>query len=310
MGFINLDLEELLNGGDFSPLVLKNEGTVQYKRVKLDPPQMGFFTEVTVTRLQDGTKWLDFLSDKYVPNKELMDFIAYCYERWGLDSQGRGVPSDDDVPRLKDGSFGRTWEYVKIAQIKRPENLMLSIALRIIIENEEMSNFINQLAKGFVRSAVNQVGRDGGRVISNSLYNGKNQASASNFGGATEFNQQGGVFPAHASSTSVPFTTGKMVWLIAICFFLNIVGSLGVLIYGLAKYFTTSEKMVWKESVPLYASDRRYKSGARYMGSSNVTKSVVVNASPHALEINKRNGKIAMIIGGVFLLFFAVLMIV
>ncbi len=32
-----------------------------------------------------------------------------------------------------------------------------------------MSFFIN-LAKGFIRSAVNQVGRDGGRVISNKLY--------------------------------------------------------------------------------------------------------------------------------------------
>ena len=30
--------------------------------------------------------------------------------------------------------------------------------------------FITQLGKGFIRSAVNQVGRDGGKVISNSLY--------------------------------------------------------------------------------------------------------------------------------------------
>lgn len=33
-----------------------------------------------------------------------------------------------------------------------------------------MSKFLNNLAKGFVRSAVNQVGRDGGRVISNKIY--------------------------------------------------------------------------------------------------------------------------------------------
>ena len=30
-----------------------------------------------------------------------------------------------------------------------------------------MGNFTEDLAKGFVRSAVNQVGRDGGKVISN-----------------------------------------------------------------------------------------------------------------------------------------------
>lgn len=31
-------------------------------------------------------------------------------------------------------------------------------------------SFIDNLAKGFVRSAVNQVGRDGGKVISNKIY--------------------------------------------------------------------------------------------------------------------------------------------
>ena len=33
-----------------------------------------------------------------------------------------------------------------------------------------MGSFINELAKGFVRSAVNQVGRDAGRVVSNNIY--------------------------------------------------------------------------------------------------------------------------------------------
>lgn len=32
------------------------------------------------------------------------------------------------------------------------------------------SSFFGQLAKGFIRSAVNQVGRDGGRVVSNQIY--------------------------------------------------------------------------------------------------------------------------------------------
>lgn len=33
-----------------------------------------------------------------------------------------------------------------------------------------MGSFINGLAKGFIRSAVNQVGRDAGRVVSNNIY--------------------------------------------------------------------------------------------------------------------------------------------
>jgi len=42
-----------------------------------------------------------------------------------------------------------------------------------------MSNFLNNLLKGFVRSAVNQVGKDGGKVISNQIY-GNNHATPVN----------------------------------------------------------------------------------------------------------------------------------
>lgn len=306
MTFIDLNLDELLNSGTFSPVTLQTGEHILLKNVNLDPPQMGMFTEVNVSKLPDGTVWLDFFSLKYAPNKTVMDFMAYCYERWGLDSQGRGAPTDADVSRLKDGTFGRSWDNVKIVQFKRPGHLALSITLRIIIDNEDMSNFINQLAKGFVRSAVNQVGRDSGRVISNTIYNGQNYVPVSDVTEPSQTRHQSGDFPSNAYSKTVPFTTGKIVWLVVLCIFFNIIGSIGVLIYGIAKYFTTSDKMVWQESVPMYASDRRYKSGQRYMGSSEVKKSVVVNASPEAIAINKRNGKIAMIIGGAFTLLIAI----
>ena len=39
-----------------------------------------------------------------------------------------------------------------------------------------MSNFLSNLLRGFVRSAVNQVGKDGGKVISNQIY-GNNHAT-------------------------------------------------------------------------------------------------------------------------------------
>ena len=43
-----------------------------------------------------------------------------------------------------------------------------------------MSNFIVQLIKGFFRSAVNQVGRDGGKVISNKVYGDKHKTPINN----------------------------------------------------------------------------------------------------------------------------------
>ena len=38
-----------------------------------------------------------------------------------------------------------------------------------------MEKFILSLIKGFFRSAVNQVGRDGGKVISNKVYGNKHR---------------------------------------------------------------------------------------------------------------------------------------
>lgn len=133
--FFNIDLDELINSGVFISNSLDNIGPALQKRVQLIPPQMGMFTDVDVTKLPDGTIWLDFLSSKYAPNKNLMDFMAYCYKKWGLDSQYRGMPSNKDVEDLRRGCFARTWSKVKILQIKRPEHVALSIVLRIIIDN-------------------------------------------------------------------------------------------------------------------------------------------------------------------------------
>ena len=43
-----------------------------------------------------------------------------------------------------------------------------------------MGSFLAQLTKGFIRSAVNQVGRDGGKVISNRIYGDKHSTPIRN----------------------------------------------------------------------------------------------------------------------------------
>ena len=45
-------------------------------------------------------------------------------------------------------------------------------------------SFLKNLAKGFIRSGVNQVGRDGGRVISNQVYGDKHSIPIRNVGQA------------------------------------------------------------------------------------------------------------------------------
>ena len=50
--------------------------------------------------------------------------------------------------------------------------------------------FLTSLAKGFVRSAVNQVGRDGGKVISNQLYGNKHSTPLRNINGDNTYNDK------------------------------------------------------------------------------------------------------------------------
>lgn len=190
-----------------------------------------------------------------------------------------------------------------------------------------MASFMNNLAKGFIRSAVNQVGRDGGRVISNKIYNNQNytpvadatQSAAPHnpyYGsqGAAPASNTGYVkdrqdLPQNAVSAIKPFSTGKIIGLICISLMLSFFGAAGVLIYGIATYITRMEKMEWFVRQPVYVPDRRHRSGRRLDGYVEVKQKALVSATPEAIAISKRNGIIAMCIGAVGCLVFAAYMI-
>ncbi|MCD8288869.1 MAG: hypothetical protein LUC49_05785 [Prevotella sp.] len=56
-------------------------------------------------------------------------------------------------------------------------------------------SFFGSLARGFVRSAVNQVGRDSGRVVSNSIYGDKHAIPVRHVGSAAEVIEENGLQP-------------------------------------------------------------------------------------------------------------------
>lgn len=160
-----------------------------------------------------------------------------------------------------------------------------------------MASFTKQLAKGFVRSAVNQVGRDGGRVISNQIYNGKNYVPISNVGQqSSQTPPAPNIIPDNAVSTTKPFS-GMKLFFLALISFLYPIGPLGVFIYGLVKFNDTMTKVEWFTEEAQYKQDLRYKQGVKYMGTANVMHSAKVLAPDNIRAINKRNGKLAMIIG-------------
>lgn len=323
MAFFNFDLNEALNGEGFTPFKVETSldgdttDAIQ-KTIEFQQHEMGMFDHVSVVKFPDGTAWLDFASKKYAPNRTLMDFIAYCTDKWGNDSKGQGYPCEQDTPLLKSGHFGRYWPNVKILQCKRDDCFALSIHMRIIIDNQDMSNFAKDLAKGFVRSAVNQVGRDGGRVISNQIYNDRNYVPVSPVGNQQSADDTQNNYaqrhcqsniPQRAVSATKHFSAGKMVWLTLASVMIMPIGSVIVFLYGLFQFIDKSDKLVWQTTKTVHTPDRRYKTGTRPSGTINVTESVKVDASPEALSIKQRNGKIAMIIGGIGLALFTIMML-
>lgn len=168
-------------------------------------------------------------------------------------------------------------------------------------------SFASNLAKGFIRSAVNQVGRDGGKVVSNSIYKGRNYTPIANVGQPMAHNQinrppliNAKQPPADAFISNKPLSGGKITICIILSMFLFPVGNVGVFIYGLLRYVDKSAKLKWIVRTPQYVQDRRYRSNTRYVGSIETTESTTIPATPEVIAINRRNGIIAMTIAVAF----------
>lgn len=169
-----------------------------------------------------------------------------------------------------------------------------------------MGSFLGQLGKGLVKSAVNQVGREGGRRISNQIYNNTTTYSANS---DANYTTSQNTIPSDAIIATKEFSVWKIIFLMLIAFCAFPLGSIGVFIYGLSKYKSNTMKVIWHESHAQYASDRRYKTGQRYVGQAIIAKSATVPADDYGKSINKTNGRTAMCIAGAMAILMAVVLL-
>lgn len=279
MAFIDVDIEKLLNEDGWVNSIL-DQGPAIQKRVQLYPMQMRMFNVLDITKLPDGTIWLDFLSEKYAPTKEAMDFIYYCTQLWGKDSAGRGAPCDADVKDLRNGTYCRTWDNVKMLQIKRPGDISLTIALRIIIDNPDINEFIRTLKERKSCVNVNQ-------EITNKT-NVKGAKPESTPGQHHHTATQQTTLTPNGEIINKPFDAGKILLLVLISAILFPIGSIGVVIYGIVRFFDKTTKIKWYNASPR-------KGGMR---AGDATKRIsTVAANPDVIAINKKNGIIAIVIG-------------
>lgn len=161
-----------------------------------------------------------------------------------------------------------------------------------------MGSFINGLAKGFVRSAVNQVGRDAGRVVSNNIYGDAHSVPHRNVsaGGAGRVSSVGKV-EDEGIQPIVPSVCVAWIWGF-IGFWFSIIGGVILLIVGYRKLKRKHTAYGWQyESRAVYVADGRYKRGERYDGHQLTRRRVEVEADDYIIARNEKIAKIYLYFG-------------
>lgn len=161
-----------------------------------------------------------------------------------------------------------------------------------------MGSFINGLAKGFIRSAVNQVGRDAGRVVSNNIYGDAHSVPHRNVsaGGAGRVSSVGQV-EDEGIQPIVPSVCVAWIWGF-VGFLFSIIGGVILLIVGYRKLKRKYTAYGWQyESRAVYVADGRYKRGERYDGHRLTRRKVEIEADDYIIARNEKIAKIYLYFG-------------
>ena len=174
-----------------------------------------------------------------------------------------------------------------------------------------MGSFINGLAKGFVRSAVNQVGRDAGRVVSNNIYGDAHSIPHRNVsaGGTGRITGVGQV-EDEGIQPIVPSVGAAWFWgFVGFCF--SIIGGVVLLIVGYRKLKNKNTAYGWLyESQAVYVADNRYKRGERYDGHQSSRRKVEIEADDYIIARNEKIAKIYLYFGFAAVLGYILVMLV
>lgn len=174
-----------------------------------------------------------------------------------------------------------------------------------------MGSFINGLAKDFVRSAVNQVGRDAGRVVSNNIYGDAHSIPHRNVsaGGAGRVTGVGQV-EDEGIQPIVPSVGAAWFW--GFCgFMFSIIGGVILLIVGYRKLKNKYTAYGWQHtSQAVYVADGRYKRGERYDGHQLTRRKVEIEADDYIIARNEKIAKIYLYFGFAAVLGYVFVMLV
>jgi len=184
-----------------------------------------------------------------------------------------------------------------------------------------------KLFNTFTRAVVHQIGRDTGRVVSNSLYGDKHAIPIRRVGSS---GREESFYLVEKGDSKIEMTVEEyramkeadgwkskylylgnsigmqiLGWILKIilfivCCFLPIIGAIIPLWMAISKFRKKNIIMFKEELMTVYVPDRRYSSGQRYAGHTMEKIEIKVPA-------NKREKRILNIYGFIYLLFFVLI---
>ena len=173
--------------------------------------------------------------------------------------------------------------------------------------------FGKDLAKGLVRSAVNQVGRDAGKVVSNQLYGDAHSVPHRSVGssgsGQPEFV---GTDEHEVRIERCGPPSGLRISLyVFLAFLFNFAGAVALIAMGCISWLSRERVKGWRVySVPTYHRDGRYREGMRYTGDVLRRERIMLDADEWELERNAAVARTYLFSGVAILLFLVVILCV
>lgn len=180
-------------------------------------------------------------------------------------------------------------------------------------------SFATQLAKGFVRSTVNQVGRQTGNVIANNMYGNAHAIPYRNAGGSSGLvlrSDKNYQYGDTIEETEHKFVDSS-IWTKLFWFFFAILGfwygALILFINGLYIYCKQTVKTTNESLHEVFIEDGRRKEGWRSLGNHQFTNTWTWSKDECPVEFwNKKQwlGKAYMIWGGIWFIIWLIMIYV
>ena len=159
--------------------------------------------------------------------------------------------------------------------------------------------------KGFVRSTVNQVGRDTGKVISNKIYKDKHSspvkiAGNEEYATGSKINKENQERPSDFKHEF--FSDSWYMYLFTLLGSIILFPVSWIYFLGKGLIYLTKKTITLSgiEVEEVYKEDKRFKSGVRLEGHKEIKKIIEFPASKNELQINRIKGLLHL---GIILLY-------